>query len=218
MGALGELPRGLLIGSVLLLLGRMPPNGGGVEEHLGSLQGRETRCLGIPLIPADEHAEIAGACLPVAEAEIARGEVELLVEERIVRNVHLAVLAEVFSIRFDDRGGVVVETRRPALEERGNDHHAEILGEFPEGLRGGTGNRFREFEILVVLALAEIFAQEELGQTDHLRTLPRRLSDQALGGDQVLGGRGDTAHLHEPDAEKVGCLGLGGFTLGGRTF
>ena len=132
--------------------------------------------------------------------------------------MHLAVLAEVFSIRLDDRGGVVVETRRPALEERGNDHHAEILSEFPEGLRGGTGNRFREFEVLVVLALAEIFAQEELGQTDHLRALPRRLTDQTLGGDQVLSGRGDAAHLHEPDAEKVGCLGLGRFTLGGRSF
>ncbi len=47
--------------------------------------------------------------VPGAEAEIARREIKLLVEKRVVRDVHLAVLAEIGAVGVDDRGGVVVD-------------------------------------------------------------------------------------------------------------
>ena len=30
----------------------LPAYGGGIDEHFGSAHGHETRCLGIPLVPA----------------------------------------------------------------------------------------------------------------------------------------------------------------------
>jgi hypothetical protein len=41
------------------LLGRMPPDGGRIEEDLGALEGRQPRGLRVPLVPADERAEAA---------------------------------------------------------------------------------------------------------------------------------------------------------------
>ena len=47
--------------------------------------------FGIPLVPADEHADLAVARVEGVKAEVAGGEVVLLEIERIVGDVHLAV-------------------------------------------------------------------------------------------------------------------------------
>src|SRR5271169_2373986 len=91
MGPLDGFPGGMLPLAQLRFLARMPADGGGVEENLRALQGGQARGLGIPLVPTDQHADLAIAGLPGAEAEVAWSEVELLVIERVVRDVHLAV-------------------------------------------------------------------------------------------------------------------------------
>ena len=98
--------------AVLAFLAGMPADGGGIEEDLRAAQRGEARRLGIPLVPADADADPAVPRLPGAEAEIAGREVELLVVQRVVRDVHLPVLAEVRAVGVDDRRGVVVERPR----------------------------------------------------------------------------------------------------------
>ena len=90
---LDRFPGRLLLGAVLRLLRREPTDGGWVEQDLGAAQGGEARGLRVPLVPADQHPDAAKAGVPASEAEVARGEVELLVVLRIVGNVHLPVLA-----------------------------------------------------------------------------------------------------------------------------
>ena len=91
MPALHGAPGIVLRRAELLLLRRMPADRGRIKQYLCALERRQSRALGIPLVPADQRAD--PACLRVegAEAEIARGEVELLVIKRIVGDMHLAV-------------------------------------------------------------------------------------------------------------------------------
>src|SRR5690348_3414409 len=93
------------------LLGGVPPDRRRVEQHLGAEQARYARGLGIPLIPADQHADVCITSMPHAKPAgllgdlanainavivrgVAGGEVVLLVEQRIVRDVHLAIDTE----------------------------------------------------------------------------------------------------------------------------
>src|SRR5262249_35776533 len=61
MAALDRLPRGVLPRPELRLFVRMPADRRRVDEDLGALQRREPRGLGVPLVPADEHAELSGS-------------------------------------------------------------------------------------------------------------------------------------------------------------
>ena len=70
--------------------------------------------------------------------------------------MHLAILPEILAVRVDDRGGVVVNTGRAFLEERGDNDDATFARDFFQ-LRGRRpGNFFREREVRVVFALAEV--------------------------------------------------------------
>lgn len=88
-----------------------------VEQDLCSLQGGQAGRFRIPLIPADQHADAPVAGVEGAETEVTRGEIELLVEQWIVRDVHLAIQTALPAVRIEDDGGVVVQARRPAFEE-----------------------------------------------------------------------------------------------------
>lgn len=98
-----------------------------IDEQFGALQSHQSRCLGVPLVPAYEHAELAHAGLNRAEAEVARCEVELLVVGRVVGDVHLAILAGDRAVAFHDDSRVVIQTRSTALEERCDDNHVALV-------------------------------------------------------------------------------------------
>src|ERR1035437_2512287 len=95
----------------------MPSDGRWVKQNACSLQSREARGFGIPLIPADERAELSGGRVESLEAEIARSEIKLFVVERIVGNVHLAVDAAQCAIGIENRGRVVIEAGSALLKE-----------------------------------------------------------------------------------------------------
>jgi hypothetical protein len=84
--------------AVLRFFGRVPADGGGVEEDVGALEGGEARAFGIPLIPAHEDADAAEGGIEIAEAEVAGREIELLEVERVVGDVHFAVQPGDFAI------------------------------------------------------------------------------------------------------------------------
>src|ERR1700761_3260338 len=99
VAALDGLP-GVILGLAELgLLRRVPADGGRVEEQVRALQRGDARAFGIPLVPADEGPDLAHGGVEGLEAEVAGGEVELLVVERIVGDVHLAIHAGQRSIR-----------------------------------------------------------------------------------------------------------------------
>ena len=91
MRPLDGLPGVVLRRAELVFLGRVPADGSGIEEHLRALQRGEPRALGIPLVPAHERADAAKAGVHGLKAQVARREVVLLVVERVVGDVHLAI-------------------------------------------------------------------------------------------------------------------------------
>src|SRR4051812_33100633 len=153
------------------LLGRMPPDRGGIKDDARAFERRQACAFRIPLIPANQRADFSFARVESLVAEIAGREIELLVIKRIVRNVHLAIHAFERSVRIEDCGSVVVNAGRAFFKQGSYERDLLILRHFAEALGGGSGNRFGKIEKRVVFALAEILCLEEFGQADDLRAL-----------------------------------------------
>src|SRR5258708_5933173 len=83
VGALDGLPGGVLGFAVLGFFGRVPADGGGVEEGVGAHEGGDAGGFGVPLVPADQGSDVAVRGGEGFEAEVAGGEVELLVVEGV---------------------------------------------------------------------------------------------------------------------------------------
>ncbi len=171
VAALNELPRAMLFCSVRFFLRRMPADGGGVEKNLRALQRRQSRAFRIPLVPANQDADLAVTCLPGAKAEIAGREIEFLVIKWIVRDVHLPICAEQRAVCINDGGGVVIETGGAFLEERSHNDHFVFFCELLKCRRTRARNCFSEFEVLVVFALAEVMRGEQFLRADDLCAL-----------------------------------------------
>ena len=200
--AVHRLPGGELRLPVLGLLRRMPADRRRVEEDVGPGERREPRCFRVPLVPADERADPPVCGVERLEAEVARREVELLVVERVVRNVHLPVAPAEAPVGVEDRGGIVVDAGGAPLEHRGDDDGACLAGDSSECLGGRSRDRFGEVEAGWVLALTEVWQAEELGEADDGGAAPRRFAHLRRRLGEVLGRVGGAAHLREADAES----------------
>src|ERR1700690_1047585 len=76
MTLLDRFPGRLLPLAVFRLFRRQPSDRRWIDQDLGALHRGQARGLGIPLIPADQHANLADLGVPDAETEIAGREVE----------------------------------------------------------------------------------------------------------------------------------------------
>ena len=164
----------------LLLVGRVvgiEADGGGVDEELGTGKGHETGCLGIPLVPADKDAKTAYGGLDGLEAEVTRGEVELLVIAGVVGDMHLAVFAGNGAVFLEDNGGVMVETGGTALEKGGDEHDAAFLGYAAIDVGGGTWDGLGQVEEVDILYLTEIEGVVELLQNNEFCTALGEVTD-----------------------------------------
>src|SRR5262249_49351194 len=150
---------------------RLPADSSRIEEDVGALERRQPRSFRIPLIPAHEHADVRGLRSNALEPEIARREVELLIEAWIVGNVHLAILAGDAALAGDRARRIVEESRRAPLEQAHDERHIELCGEAHERIAGRSGHRLRQLEVLHVLGLTEIARAKELRQADDLGAL-----------------------------------------------
>src|SRR5690348_3510029 len=120
MASLNQLPAFVLCLAILGLLRWMPADRGWVKEDLSSLERSEPRAFRIPLVPADQHADLAIAGFPGAKASVAWREVKLFVIEGVIGNVHLAIDAFDRAIGLDDHRRVVIKARRAPFEKRSN--------------------------------------------------------------------------------------------------
>ena len=175
VAALDRLPRIVLRFAVLLALGRVPADRGGVEEDLGALHRGQPRAFGEPLIPAHQRADRRHLGLPRDEAGVAGREIELLVEQRIVRDVHLAIHAHQRPVGVDDRRGVVIHAGGALLEQRRDDDGLVFLRELAERVGRRPRDRLREREEAMVFDLAEILRAEQFLGAEDLRALLQRL-------------------------------------------
>src|SRR5260370_42044400 len=166
VAALDRLPGIELLRSVLLLLGGMPADRRGIEEDVRALKCGEPGAFRVPLIPTHERANRTDLRVERAKAEIAGGEIKLLVVRGIIRDVHLPIDAFDLPISVDDGGGVVIQAGRAALEQRCEHHDAGVSRDATERLSARPGDGFGEIEQSVIFALAAALGAGELRQAD----------------------------------------------------
>ena len=190
-----------------ILLRRVPPDRGRIEQNVGAQQARDASRLRIPLIPTDEHTDSCVSGLPDAEphgaarhrallvlGRVAWREIVLLVEQRVVGNVHLPIDAQQSPVGVDHGGRVSVETRRLPLEQRHDQHDGELTGESLHHRRGRSGDRLGQVEALAALSLTEVERVEELLEADDPRATRRRLTNLGHRITQIgVGVSGDSA-------------------------
>ena len=97
MRTLDSLPRIVLTLPKLLLFARMPADGRREEKRFSAFECRDASAFRIPLIPAYKGSNRTSGRVLCQEAKISRREVKLLIVERVVGDVHLAI----------DRGNIV---------------------------------------------------------------------------------------------------------------
>ena len=181
---------------------RFATDGRGIKDHLGSVEGKATRDLGEPLIPADADAHAAHRGGERDVTGVAGAEVVLLAVAGSVRDVALAVHAENFTVDIDD-GTRVEEVVAVAFVETDREHDPQFTGQPAEVLdRRMTGQGSGPFEMLGALVLAEVSVVEQLGQQDESGTARMGFANQSFGGgdigtDIAVGHR----HLHRGDGE-----------------
>ena len=155
----------------------MPADRGRIKQNLRAAQRGQSRRFRIPLVPANADADFPVRRRPGLKPEIARREIKLLVIRGIIRDVHLAILAQVLPIGVDDGGGVVINAGRAFLEKRRDDHDAGFPRDFLQLSRRRPGNFFGQREVGVVFRLAKILRAKQLRQANDLRALLRRVAN-----------------------------------------
>ena len=143
-----------------------------VEHDLGAVEPERTPPLGEVPVVTDVDAHLADGRVEDRISTVPGFEVELLPEALHLRDVLLAVLAEVRAVGVDDRSGVVVHARLLDLVHRQDQHHVQFRRQLHEPLRGGTiGDVLGVLVVLGILHLAEVRAVEQLLEAHDLRTL-----------------------------------------------
>src|SRR3954464_6484500 len=145
-----------------------------IEHDLRSIQPELARAFGEVAVVADVDADLAVLRIEDRIAEVAGTEVELFPEAGgDVRDVVLAVLAEVGAVGVDDGGGVVVDAGRLFLIQRHDDDHRVLLRVLLHELRGRTVRNALDGVVPArVLFSAEVGTGEDLLHADHLHAFP----------------------------------------------
>src|SRR6266568_3855508 len=200
------------VGGLLQLpevLGETGHGGRGVEHDLGAVQPEGAGPLGEVAVVADVHADLGVSGLEHRVAEVPGPEVELLPEARLaVRDVGLAVLAEVAAVRVDHRRGVVVDSRLLLLVHRHHQHHLVLPGQLlHEGDGRPVGDTLGQVVPARLLLGAEVRPVEQLLQAEDLDLLARGPIDQlqVLVDHGLLDGRqAGLRTLHVPGLDEAG--------------
>ena len=139
-----------------------------IEDDLGAVQPEHPRAFGKVPVVADVDADVREARLEHRIAEIAGLEEVLLPEARRVRDVVLAVLAQIRAVRIVDRRRVVVHAGLLALVHRHDHRHLVLLRELRHQLRRRPGHRFGDVVPVRVLRRTEVRAVEDLLEAEDL--------------------------------------------------
>lgn len=200
VSALDGFPRRVLGCAGLSLLTWVPTDCGGVEKNFSTAESCQACGLRVPLIPADEHPDLAVSSVPSSEPEIAWCEIEFFVKQRVVGNMHLAICPQHRAIGVDYGGGVMVEPRGSTFEKRCHDDGFSFSGDLCESRSAGPWNCFRELKMFVVFFLAEIEATEELLGADDLRSITGCLIDSFKCEVEVFLRAWGTSGLDQPNS------------------
>src|SRR6267154_1297062 len=165
-------------------------NGSGrVINDFGAVEAKTTRAFREVAVVTYVYADAGVARLENGVAGVSGREIKFFPEARMaMRNMVLAVFAEVAAIGVDDCGGVVVDAGHFDFVDRDNKNHLVFLSELLHGRDGGAaGDFFRQLVPTGLLLGAKIGAVEKFLKAEDLHFLLGGIGDQALVfGDHLL--------------------------------
>ncbi len=217
VGRLLELPE---------VLGEASDGRARVEDDLGAVEAEDPGALGEVAVVADVDPYLGVAGLEDRVAEVAGLEEVLLPEAGRLRDVDLAVLAEVGAVGVDHRRGVVVDAAHRLLVDGDDDDHRVLAGELRHHRGGRARHGLGGAVPAAVLAGAEVGAVEDLleaedldaaagGLFDHRDVLVEHRLLDVGDGDALVVDR--VAALDEAAADDRGHVWLLGAGLRGLT-
>src|ERR1017187_9131006 len=153
--------------------------GAGIEDDLGAVESEKPPAFGEVTVIAGINAHFANGGLKYGIAEVAGLEVKLLPEAGLaMRDVVLAILAEILAIGIDDGGRVVVGARGFFLVHGDDDHHPVLLREsLHQFCRRTVRDSLGRLIPLDLLFTAEVRAVKNLLHAEHLHAFFCRLLD-----------------------------------------
>src|SRR5713101_6077249 len=140
-------------------------------------------------VVADVNANAGITSLEDGIAGVSGREIKLFPEARVaMRNVVLAVFAEIAAAGVNDRGGVEIDAGHVDFVDGHDEHHLVFLRELlHQRNRGAAGNLLGKLIPAGLLLGAEIWTVEKLLQAEDLHFLLGRAGNQALVlGDHFL--------------------------------
>src|SRR6202020_1163704 len=208
VSALNGAPGIVLDHAELGLLRGMPTDCSGIKKHRSALQRGQAGTFRKPLIPTNQGAQAAGGGIEGTESEIARGEIKLLVIERIIWHVHLAVKPPQRSVRVEDSGGIVINPGSALLEQRCDHYDAVLASRSGEFVARWTGNRFSQIKERMIFALAEVLRLKQFRKADDLRATSGRICHAFERFCEILFRLRPAGHLDQRHTKFVGRQGV----------
>ena len=161
----------------LFSFGMMPTNGRRIEQYLRAAQGEQTGRFWIPLIPADADAQLCKVSFRDGKAEVAWREVELLIVQRVIRDMHFSITAYHTTVDIEGDRRVVIQPLSAAFEDRARDNDFMFGCCRGESLAGRSGNFLGQVKQPMIFGLAWILSVEHFLQTNNLPAALGRASD-----------------------------------------
>src|SRR5882762_7346225 len=172
-----------------------------VVDDFRAVEAEDSRAFRKVAVVADVHADTGITSLEDRVAGVSRREVKLFPETRMaMRNVVLAVFAEIAAVGVDDRGGVEVDAGHLDLVDRDDEHHLMFFRELlHQRDRGAVRDALGQFIPASLLFGAEVGAVEKLLQAEDPHLFLCGIGDQALVlGDHFLFDFGERELFRRP--------------------
>src|SRR5262249_40872911 len=150
------------------------------------LERRKPRPFRIPLVPANQRAELSRTRVEGAKTEITRSEIELLVVKGIVGDVHFAIEPAKGAVAIKDCRCVVVDARRTFFEQGSDQYDAVTPGRGRQFFGAWPWNGLGQIEQRVIFALTEVLGLKQLRQADNSRAASSRVGNTAQGLFEIL--------------------------------
>jgi hypothetical protein len=117
--------------------------------------------------------------------------------------MHLAIDARNFAVGINNCSGVVINTGRPAFENRRHDHGFRFLRHVAQRFRGWPGHGLGQLEICGVFALAEVLRAKKFRQADDLGSGAGSFFNPRLGAREIFLRLGAYRHLYQTNREFI---------------
>src|SRR5882762_8022016 len=183
------------------IFGEAGDSGRRVIDDFRAVEAEDSRAFREVAVVADVHADTGITSLEDRVAGVSRREVKLFPETRMaMRNVVLAVFAEIAAVGVDDCGGVEVDAGHLDLVHWDDEHHLMFFRELlHQRDRGAVRDAFGQFIPASLLFGAEVGAVEKLLQAEDLHLFLCGIGDQALVlGDHFLFDFGERELFRRP--------------------